>query len=80
MAAGRKTGGRRPGSPNKIGKTVKTMALEALGAEGGVDYLRRQARENPASFMTMLAKIIPQQVGNDDEGPLKIIFERRIVK
>jgi hypothetical protein len=63
---GRRPGsGRKPGVPNKLTATVKMMLLEALEKEGGVKYLRRQAKKNPHAFMTLLGKIIPTQVVGD---------------
>jgi hypothetical protein len=41
------------------------MLLEALEKEGGVKYLRRQAKKHPQAFMTLLGKIIPTQVVGD---------------
>lgn len=76
---GMKVGGRQKGTPNKIPASIKQMVLEALSAEGGVEYLRKQAKENPAPFLTMLAKIIPQQIANEDEKTFEIRITERIV-
>ena len=43
---GERRGGRAKGTPNKMTKTLKESILGALGAEGGVNYLRTVAREN----------------------------------
>lgn len=44
------------------------------GKDGLVKYLRERAEENPAAFMTLLGKVLPMQVANDDSGePFKII-------
>lgn len=64
---GHKFGGRTKGTPNKIPATVKQMVLAALTAEGGIDYLRQQARDNPTPFLTLLAKIVPQQINAEVE-------------
>lgn len=61
----KKSGGRQKGTPNKLTATVKMMLLEALEKEGGVRYLRRQAKKHPQAFMTLLGKIIPTQVVGD---------------
>jgi hypothetical protein len=61
MAAGVKTGGRQKGTPNKNTADVREMVLRALNKAGGVDYLARQARENPAPFMTLVGKVLPTQ-------------------
>ena len=75
---GHKVGGRTKGTPNKIPATVKQMILEALTAEGGVEYLRTQARENPAPFINLLGRIMPQQINAEVDQTITTI-ERKIV-
>ena len=41
------------------------MILIALNRVGAIDYLARQAVENPATFLTLLGKILPTQVTAD---------------
>jgi len=69
----RKTGGRVKGTPNKIPQELKEMILTALGNKGGVDYLERQADENPQSFMGLLGKVLPMTVQGDKDNPLETI-------
>lgn len=80
MAAGRKTGGRAKGTPNKLTSDVKQaviMAAEAAGGAGGmVGYLTLQAQENPGPFLTLLGKVIPTQLADADGGPLRVIIQR----
>lgn len=57
-----KTGGRQPGTPNKIGGDVRDMVLNALAQAGGQDYLAGQATENPAAFMALVGRCIPRDV------------------
>lgn len=54
--------GRRIGSTNHLTKELKDMIREALGKAGGVDYLARQAEENPTAFMSLLGKLIPHEI------------------
>jgi hypothetical protein len=61
-APGQRFGGRKKGTPNKVTADIKAMTLAALSAEGGVEYLRQQARENPNAFMSLLGRILPTQV------------------
>jgi hypothetical protein len=75
---GKKTGGRRPGSANKLPAAVKEMITEALQLEGGVNYLRGQARLNPTAFMTLVGKVLPLQVAGpsgDVARPRRVIIE-----
>lgn len=76
MAAGRKTGGRAKGTPNKITADLKRAILEAAeaaGREGGtVGYLTAQASANPAAFLTLLGKVLPTTLTGDKENPLTL--------
>ena len=73
--------GRPKGVPNKVTTAVKEMVVQALDELGGVEYLKKQAKENPTAFMTLVGKIIPTQIAGDPENPLKVIerIERVIV-
>jgi hypothetical protein len=72
MAAGRKTGGRRPGSPNKVTKALKEMILGALDDAGGQRYLATCAAENPAAFLRLLGQVLPTTIVGDADQPLTI--------
>jgi hypothetical protein len=61
----KKTGGRQPGTPNKLTSTVKMMVLGTLEKLGGEVYLQRMAKKHPQAFFTLLGKIIPTQVVGD---------------
>lgn len=62
MAKGIKTGGgSRKGKPNKGNAELKELVLGALADEGGREYLRQQARDNPSAFMSLVGKFIPRQ-------------------
>jgi hypothetical protein len=69
MAIGKKTGGgSRKGVPNKVNKELKEMILGALDDVGGQDYLARQADENPAAFMSLVAKVLPKDIKQEISG------------
>lgn len=68
-----KTGGRQPGSPNKLTGDLKAMILGALDGAGGAAYLERQAEANPAAFMTLVGKVLPLQVSGEGGGPVIIV-------
>lgn len=63
---------RKPRGPNKIPASVKDMVLASLSEVGGLDYLKRQAEENPQAYMALLGKIIPLQVTGPNDGPMQI--------
>jgi hypothetical protein len=48
---------------------MRGAVLEALVRVGGVDYLVRVAKEHPAVFCRLLAKLIPRRVVLADRGP-----------
>src|SRR3954452_15628601 len=73
MANGRKTGGRRAGTPNKFTGDLRQMILNALGQAGGEEYLARCAAENPGSFLTLLGKVLPTQLSGDPDGNALLI-------
>jgi hypothetical protein len=69
MAIGKKTGGgSRKGVPNKVNKELKEMILGALDDVGGQSYLARQADENPAAFMSLVAKVLPKDIKQEISG------------
>jgi len=57
-----KTGGRKAGTPNKLTKTIKAAIEEAFDEVGGVAYLVQMAKDQPVAFMTLLGKVLPNQV------------------
>ena len=80
MAAGRKTGGRQKGTPNKTTALLKDAILKAAdnagGREGLVGYLTLQAAENPGPFMALLGKVLPMQIAGEGGGPLTVNIVR----
>lgn len=70
---GVKTGGRGKGTPNVATKELKDMILGALDKAGGLEYLKRQAEENPSAFMTLVGKVLPMTVtGTGPQGSIDI--------
>lgn len=69
---GKKFGGRKKGTPNKLTATVKQAVLEAFDKVGGVKYLQKVAADDPKTFCTMLAKIIPSEIEAKVGGDLNI--------
>ena len=80
MTVGRKTGGRKKGTPNKLTAALREtilLAAEAAHDDGTLGYLTDQAKQNPVAFMSLLGKILPMQVAGDPENPLvtRIVIE-----
>jgi len=72
----KKLGGRVKGTPNKATAEIKDMLRQALDESGGVEYFKRQAMENPVSFNTLIAKIIPADVKASVDGKMTITWEK----
>lgn len=73
MARGVKTGGgSRKGRPNKNNAPLFEMIDMALVGVGGVEYLMRQAEENPNAFLSLIGKRLPKDVnvGGQPTNPL----------
>jgi hypothetical protein len=79
MAAGRKTGGRQKGSPNKLTKQLKDMILEALDESGGIEYLKQTAIDHPVAFLTLVGKVLPLQVTGEGGGPVETVTRIELV-
>jgi hypothetical protein len=71
---GKKTGGRKKGTPNKIAGAVREALFDAFENAGGVDYLTNLATEDPRVFCTLLGKVLPSNVSvaGEEGGPLEI--------
>lgn len=66
--------GRPPGSLNKLSGDLKEMILEAMNRCGGIDYLQRQAEENPKTFLLLLGRVLPLQVTGDADNPIQQVI------
>lgn len=72
--------GRPKGVPNKATAAIKEMVIRALDKAGGVDYLVKQADENPAAFLTLVGKVLPLQLQGDPDAPIHHEIRRTIVR
>lgn len=68
--------GRPKGSQNKTTLAVKEAVLAALDQAGGIDYLVKQADENPNAFLTLVGKVLPLQVNASHDGTVvaQVVF------
>jgi hypothetical protein len=54
--------GRPKGASNKLTKTIREAVEISFDKIGGADWLARMADEQPVAYMTLLGKVLPQQV------------------
>lgn len=74
MAKGKKTGGRVSGSVNRLTKTFKelvSLTVEKLNNDPKTS-LYQFAKENPAEFWKIAAKLIPTEISGENGGAIKI--------
>lgn len=73
--------GRPKGSVNKITADIKSALLQAFDELGGVAYLKKQAKENPQAFMTLIGKVLPTQteLSGPNGGEIPLGIEVRFV-
>lgn len=70
--------GRPKGAPNKTTALLKDAILQAATKAGDGDmvaYLEKQAKETPASFLTLLGKVLPMQLTGEDGGAIQVAFK-----
>jgi hypothetical protein len=60
-----KTGGRKPGTPNKTTQTIKAMFEEVVDRLGGPDALLTWAQAEPTEFWKCVSKLLPKDVTVD---------------
>jgi hypothetical protein len=69
MAKGKKTGGRKKGSTNKVTVAVKDALTQAFSLMGGVKALAAWGKDNPELFYPIWSKLLPQEVKAEHTGP-----------
>ena len=67
---GERRGGRRKGTLNKTTGELKDMILEALSDEGGVEYLRKVAKEDIKAFCSLIGRVLPLTLNGDPANPI----------
>lgn len=62
MAKGHKTGGRKPGSKNKVSEDVRACILHVYAEIGGNVAFAKWARTNQTEFYKIHSKLIPKDI------------------
>lgn len=68
--------GRKKGTVNKTTATLKDMILRALDGAGGVEYLQRQADENPTAFLSLVGRVLPHTIAGDGQQAITVEIVR----
>jgi hypothetical protein len=74
MALGKKTGGRKMGTPNKTTAALKDAILTAAedAMPGGkVGHLKWLAKNNSGAFASLLGKVLPTTLAGDTANPVR---------
>lgn len=83
MAAGKKTGGRVKGTPNKITAAAKDVISGAAQELGGQTRLVAWAKEDPANervfWGSIYPKMLPLTVAGDKDAPLGLLITREVI-
>lgn len=54
--------GKPKGALNKNTKALKDIILQSLSKAGGSAYLAEQAKKNPAAYLALIGKVLPQDI------------------
>lgn len=70
-----KTGGRKPGTPNKLSGQAKENIVAVFNRLGGTDGMAAWASENQTQFYTIYAKLLPIEatLTGENGGPIQLI-------
>lgn len=74
MAHGHKTGGRQPGTPNKITAAFKDAVRCVYSDIGGDTAFAEWARENPTDFYRIAARLIPTEIAAHEGTVVNVII------
>lgn len=75
MAKGKKTGGRRKGTPNKVTGAFKEAVALCYEEIGGIRTFKKWATRNQTEFYKIAARLIPHEIAGSADGsalPLRI--------
>lgn len=68
----REGAGRKAGVPNYINRNLKEMILNALDKAGGEEYLLTQALKNPNAYLSLISRILPNEMKGTIEGAITV--------
>lgn len=63
-------------TPRSMSRELKVMAMTSLGFVGGVKYLEKVAKTNPAAYLAFLSKTLVMRDDADDQGERRFIVQQ----
>ncbi len=72
MAKGFKSGGRQPGSVNKLTASAKENIAAVFVRLGGYEAMTNWAKDNPTEFYKIYARLLPMEVTGKDGEPIAV--------
>ena len=72
-----KTGGRRPGVPNRLTTAFREAVQHVYDDIGGHEAFSSWAKENPTEFYRIAARLIPTEMReNSQDNRVVVVIER----
>lgn len=68
--------GRPKGAVNKLTKTIREAVEISFAQIGGADWLAKMADDQPVAYMTLLGKVLPQQIEHTGKDGAAIQLEQ----
>lgn len=63
------------GSKNTKANEIKNMVLHSLDRVGGIEYLAKQAIDNPAAYLSLIGKVLPRDFNHGGQPDNPIVTE-----
>lgn len=70
--------GRPVGSKNTKANELKNTVLASLDRLGGIEYLVKQAVENPAAYLSLIGKAMPREMTLEVERSAWDIMDEKL--
>lgn len=67
---------KKPPTMRSMSRELKVMAMTSLGFVGGVKYLEKVAKTNPAAYLAFLAKTLVMRDDTDDAGDRRYVVQQ----
>jgi hypothetical protein len=66
----------KPPTARSMSRELKVMAMTSLGFVGGVKYLERVAKTNPAAYLSFLAKTLVMRDDHEGDGEKRYVVQQ----